>query len=61
MDCWVLRPEFKCSVATSYLHTIAERTNYAENHTLKLPAEMLASFGAELKDIANWVCKYLEH
>lgn len=61
MDCWVLCPEFKCAVTTSYLHIIAESTKNIENHILKVTAEILVSFGAELKDISNQVCKYLGH
>lgn len=55
MDYWVLCPEFKSSVTISYLQTIAESTNYAENYMLKLLVEMLVWFGAELKDIAVYV------
>lgn len=53
--------EFKCSVTTSHLHIIAESTKYIETHILKVTAEILVSFGAELKGISNQVGKYFGH
>lgn len=61
MGSWVLCPEFKFSITTSYLHIIAESIKYIENHILKVAAEILVLLRAELKEINNQVCKNLEH
>lgn len=61
MDCWVLCLEFKWSITIYYLHIIADSTKSVENQILKVTAETLLSFEAELKEISKQVCKCLGH